>query len=338
MRDPTDLIPTIEQNDSTAAMKKMMLIAGLIFVLLSSGVVAQSQMRKPISERGLLESMRIGGLTTGELVREVQQRGVDFLLTMDIEARLRRAGAAPELIRALRANRRTENAPVVGSTTITPKNTPPPNEPPRVPLGLVVQDLTPSLTATLGMTDARGVLVSTVEKESLADKAGVERRDVIAAVNDAPIKDTDNLRRQIARLRPNEAMTLTILRDGSTRKLSIGGVSSEPLKSQGSAGVSERGTTGKGRLGLKVEPLTPELIARLRLTSSKGLVVTDVDASGPAATAGIKTGDVIEEVNGQTVHNLADVETALGKTNTGRARLRVKREGKSQNIDLQPRR
>ncbi|MBA3715738.1 MAG: hypothetical protein H0W76_25375, partial [Pyrinomonadaceae bacterium] len=113
--------------------KRTVLVAGLVSLLLFSGVVAQT--RKPITKNGLLEAIRIGGLTTSELVREVQQRGVDFELTDDIQAELRRVGAAPEVVRAVNSNRR------VGKPSVKPANVVP-NEAPRINLGLIVQDMT----------------------------------------------------------------------------------------------------------------------------------------------------------------------------------------------------
>ncbi|MEJ7708965.1 MAG: PDZ domain-containing protein [Pyrinomonadaceae bacterium] len=86
-----------------------------------------------------------------------------------------------------------------------------------------------------------------------------------------------------------------------------------------------------------MEPITPETTARFSLSNAKGLVVMDVDSSGPASAAGIKVGDLIEEINGLPVRALADVGTALAKTNSGRANMRIKRGGKSLSIDLQPR-
>lgn len=306
---------------------RAIVVAGLISLLLFSGISAQT--KKPISKKGLLEALRIGGLTTGELMLEVQQRGVDFALTREIEAELRGAGAESELIRAVASNRRSMNAPVRAANAVA-------NEIPHLALGLVVQDLTPALAATVSTTNTRGVFVSTVAKGSPAEKAGVERRDIITALNNSPINNTEGLRRQVARLRTGEAISFTVLRNGSVQKLKIGDASASENKRQ-SAGTNDRGVSGKGRLGLSVVPLTPEIAARFRLSNVKGLVVTGVDASGPAATAGIKIGDVIEEFNGQAIRIVADVETALAKTNSGRVRLRINRAGKSLGIDLQPR-
>lgn len=180
-------------------------VAGLICLLLFGGVVAQTP--KPISKDGLLEALRIGGLTTAELVREVQRRGVEFKLNRSVEEELRKAGAAPELIRAIGANYRKENEPVRGTNTGAPS------------LGLIVQDVTPQIAGAMALPNSRGVFVSTVNKDGIGDKAGVERRDVIIALNDVPVDDAAGLRRQLARLQEGNTLSLTVLRNGSTRKL-----------------------------------------------------------------------------------------------------------------------
>lgn len=64
--------------------------------------------KRPIRKRGLIEALRINGLSTAELVREIERRGVDFLLTDQDEADLIAAGATPEIIAAVRANYRGE--------------------------------------------------------------------------------------------------------------------------------------------------------------------------------------------------------------------------------------
>jgi hypothetical protein len=319
---------------------RAMLLAVFISTLSLPGLATQAQVKKPISETGLVEALRIGGLTVSELVREVQQRGVNFKLTGEIEMKLRRAGATAALIRAVGANYRVQTAPVnpERGAAVPPAKpaAPPPVETPRVALGLVVQDLSPSLAAMLGLGEARGVLVSAVGRGGLAAAAGAERRDVITALNNAPVKDIDGLRRGLARLRPDETISLNIIRDGAPRKLIVG-ESPAPRNNQPAAGVvvAERVPGVNEKLGLKAEPPTQELAARYGLSKVKGLVVTHVAASGLAWAGGVKGGDVLEEINGVSLRAVEDIERALAKTKEGRVRLRVKREGKSFNLDLQ---
>jgi S1-C subfamily serine protease len=79
-------------------------------------------------------------------------------------------------------------------------------------------------------------------------------------------------------------------------------------RTPGSGGETQPG----GRLGIVVEPLTPQTAERYGLRGqTQGVIVTDVDPDGPAAEAGIRPGDVIREVNRQPVRNTADLESAV---------------------------
>jgi serine protease Do len=213
--------------------------------------------------------------------------------------------------------------------------------PPPIQIGAVVQDLTPTSAAALGLAP-RGVLVSTVEPDTLAQRAGLERRDVVTAINDDAVGDTNELRSRLAQLarQHTSVFTLTVVRDGSTIKLSTSGVApaakTETTVHATEAGGFELKATG-GRLGLRAAPATPELSARFKLTNVKGLIVILAEANAPAGAAGIKPGDVIEKINGKDVRTQEDAEKALSKTESGRVRLRVRRGDDSFNVDLLPR-
>lgn len=101
----------------------------LLALALLSTVPASTQKAKPISKKGLLESIQINGLSTKELVIRIEQRGVNFELSPDDEAEFRRAGARPEIISAIRANYRPAATTTTTATarppaaTNTPSNT-----------------------------------------------------------------------------------------------------------------------------------------------------------------------------------------------------------------------
>ncbi|MBV9957326.1 MAG: Do family serine endopeptidase, partial [Acidobacteria bacterium] len=78
-------------------------------------------------------------------------------------------------------------------------------------LGVVVQAVTSDLAASLGMSEAKGVIVSSVQQGSGADKAGLRQGDVIIALNDAPINDSNELRNKVASTQPGTEVKLTIM-------------------------------------------------------------------------------------------------------------------------------
>jgi len=160
-------------------------------------------------------------------------------------------------------------------------------------LGVIVQPLTSDLASTLGLADVRGALVSQVNAGGAAEKAGIRRGDVITAVNGAPVNNGNSLRNQIARMQPGSEVTLTITRDGREQQVKAALAELKADKGIGEE-VGENEGKSKGKFGLSVEPLTPELADQLALKSdTRGLAVMGVDPLGPAADAGIQGGDVI---------------------------------------------
>ncbi|HJQ34911.1 MAG TPA: DegQ family serine endoprotease [Pyrinomonadaceae bacterium] len=181
-------------------------------------------------------------------------------------------------------------------------------------LGVVVQAVTEDIAQGLGLKEARGVVVSSVQKGSAADKAGVKQGDVITAFNGNAVNDANELRNLVAATQPGTDAQVTILRDGREQQL---GVTLGELSAQAGAGRDDEegggGGQGEGgKLGVGVTPLTPELATRLRLPADKeGLVVTEVDPSGPAADAGLQQGDLIEQANRQPVKSVEDLRAAI---------------------------
>ena len=204
-------------------------------------------------------------------------------------------------------------------------------------IGVTIQPVTSDLASSLGLSDARGALVSSVQAGSPAERAGIRRGDVIVAFNGSPVTDSNSLRNQVARTQPGTDVTLTISRDNREQQLrvSLGELPAERMtaSSEGSSGESDT-----GKLGIRVEPLTPALADRLNLRGgAQGLVVTDVDPVGPAADAGIRENDVIEEVNRQPVRSVADLQSAIQRSGSKPSLLLINRGGNSHFLTVRPR-
>src|SRR5437588_12905341 len=99
------------QSRLVAALSLAALLAAAALLLFPAAAWAQAS--KPISREGLVKAVRINGLSTAELIQQIQSRGVSFQMTPDAEQELRNAGARPEVIEAARANYRA--APVVNA-------------------------------------------------------------------------------------------------------------------------------------------------------------------------------------------------------------------------------
>ena len=185
-------------------------------------------------------------------------------------------------------------------------------------LGVFVQQVTEEIAQSLGLKEARGVIVGSVQKGGAAEKAGVRQGDVITAINGTPVGDANELRNLVAATQPGTDVTLDILRDGREQqvKVTLGELvasASGPGREEGGGGEGGGAEQGDGgKLGVTVTPLTPEVAARLRLPEDRqGLVVTGVEQGGPADEAGLREGDLIEQANRQPVKTVEELRAAI---------------------------
>jgi Do/DeqQ family serine protease len=192
-------------------------------------------------------------------------------------------------------------------------------------LGVTIQGVTGDLAAGLGLDGARGALVSDVTPDSAAAKAGLKRGDVIVGYQGRTVTDTNALRNEIAGTRPGTTVKLSVLRDGRTQEMTA---SLDELAAARDDGNASGSAATRGTFGMTVQPVSPELARQLDLPrTAQGLVITDVDPSGAAAAAGLREGDLVEQVNGRAVTTGAELKAALDAATTRPAVLLVNRQG-----------
>lgn len=174
-------------------------------------------------------------------------------------------------------------------------------------IGVAVQSLTPAMAEQFKLKNADGALVSEVTPGSPAEKAGIKAGDVITDFNGKPVKDSRTLRLAVAAVAPGATANISVNRNGKTEKLTIT-VGNQPgesvATSQGGLGKNEDTGTLNG-VGVA------DLDARTRRAfgipnSVTGAVITDVDPESAAAAAGLRPGDVIQEINREPVTNADD--------------------------------
>ena len=207
-------------------------------------------------------------------------------------------------------------------------------------LGVVVQQVTQDIAAGLGLKEARGVIVSSVVPGSPAERAGLRRGDIILALNGEAVSDGNVLRNRVASTAPGTEVTLTIRREGKEEQLRATLGEHAVAEGAGEAGADDTGGRSEGaRLGVAVTPLTPELAARLNLEGgAQGVVVTRVDPAGPAADAGLREGDLLEEANGREVRSVEDLRAAVEQSIERPLLLLVNRGGQATFVTVRPRR
>jgi len=207
-------------------------------------------------------------------------------------------------------------------------------------LGIVVQKVSTDIAASLGMKDAKGVIISQIQPGSAAERGGLKQGDVITALNGVAIDSTNTFRNQVAATAPGSDVKLTILRDGREQQLNVTLGEFRAEADGGDEQGTDKGTGDQetGKLGIGVEPLTPEVASQLRLPpTTQGLVVSEVDATGPAAEAGIQQGDVIEKVNQRVVRSVADLKSALDQSRSRPALMLINRRGTTIFVTVNPR-
>ncbi|HYX41545.1 MAG TPA: DegQ family serine endoprotease, partial [Pyrinomonadaceae bacterium] len=203
-------------------------------------------------------------------------------------------------------------------------------------LGVGVQTVTSDIAQTLDMKNVQGVIVSSVVPGSAGERAGLKQGDVITALNGQPVNDSNSLRNRVASAPPGSDVTLNIVRDGREQqvKATLGEFKPPtPRDEEAAAGDGAGNSNGmsNGKLGLRVEPLTPDIAQQLGLPANRqGVVVADVDPTGPAADAGLERGDVIEQVNRVPVHATADVTSAVARSGARPVLLLVTRVSRGQ--------
>jgi len=208
-------------------------------------------------------------------------------------------------------------------------------------LGINIQNISPDIAESLGLNGTSGVLISGVKPAGAADKAGLKVKDVITAINGEKIEDPNSLRVKVASSAPGTQITVTILRDGKSQDIqatldefNLGPDGTDNGKKNDNGTDDSPGEGGK--LGVTLEPVTPQIAKQLGLDGTNGVVVSDVDPNGPAAEAGIARGDVILEVNNKPVTGTADVKAALDAGKDKPVLLFISRRGQTSFLTVRP--
>jgi serine protease Do len=172
-------------------------------------------------------------------------------------------------------------------------------------LGVTIQEVTAPLAENFGLAKPEGALVSSMQKDSAAAKAGLEPGDVILKFDGKAITRSSELPPLVAALKPGSKVTIEVWREGKAKELTATVGAFEDKTAQ----LSAKELAGKGKLGVAVRPLSPEEKKAQELAG--GVVVEDV--AGAAAKAGVRPGDVIVSVNNVPVKNPEQLRELIGK-------------------------
>ena len=177
-------------------------------------------------------------------------------------------------------------------------------------LGITIQDLKGDLAEYYGVTGKSGALVTEVVPGDPADKAGIQPKDVITKVNGQKIATSRDLTNLAAMLGVGDTADVTILRDGKEKTLQVK-IGKRPL-TMAAASQNQR-PQKSGEFGFEVAELTPAIAQRFNIKENSGVIVVGVAPDSKAATAGVKKGDLIIEVNRASVETVKDFKNLIDK-------------------------
>jgi serine protease Do len=179
----------------------------------------------------------------------------------------------------------------------------------RAYMGAYIQGVSPELAKAFGEAAPRGALVGDVEPGSPAQKSGLEKGDIVVALDGKPITDSNQLRMSISMMAPGTTANLKVWRNCSEHDIAVK-LGELPAENERASAAPEN---PQGALeGVTVENVTDQTAQQLGLPErTKGVVVTDISPSSPVADSGLQRGDVIQEVNHQSVTDVAGFERAI---------------------------
>jgi len=181
-------------------------------------------------------------------------------------------------------------------------------------LGVYIQDITPELAEALNLKTSKGAVIAQIVKNSPAEKAGIRPGDVVISVNGKTIKDGAQLRNEIGIQSLNSKLTLDFIRKGKKRRITV--ELEMPPKT-----VADAGNLSKFLAGVQLGSISSQHPLKRHV---RGVEVLSITLNSPAASVGLRKGDIIVSVNQRAVENIEDVRAAA-KTHTKGILLNIRR-------------
>ena len=242
-------------------------------------------------------------------------------------------------------------------------------------LGVRLEDVDKDDVSRLKLSEEKGALVKSVEEGSPAEKAGIKAGDVIVRYHGESVLGATQLARLVRETPPGRTVPVELVRDGAVQKLTatVGGEGQGGWRLDGDLGEFDipvpdvptpplapllptmpRGfdrwdkrallddhlmwfSRGPAKLGIEYQEVSGQLAKYFKLAEDSGVLVTNVDADGPAGKAGLKAGDVILQFDGRSIRDGDDLQRAVHKAEGGReVGVTVLRDGRSLDLKVTP--
>lgn len=199
-------------------------------------------------------------------------------------------------------------------------------------LGVLIQEVDRDLAESFGLDKPMGALVAQVQSGSPAAEAGLQPGDVIIAFNGREIQRSAQLPKWVGALKAGTEAEMTVVRDGDekTLEVTVGELPDNPQA--GMAGQPDQDQGESDKLGLEVRAASAAELARVK--ADHGVVITGVQ-DGPAARAGLSSGDLLVSLNGKPVDSLdAYREIAADLPDEGTVPALVNRDGNARFVAI----
>ncbi len=181
-----------------------------------------------------------------------------------------------------------------------------------------MQPVTEELANHYSLKTLDGAVILDIKSDSPADKAGLKAMDIITEFDNKLVKSTSELQKLVIQSEVNKTVKVKVLRNGQTKTLkltleqmpqSFGLSESEIAELPSKKSINEIDA-----LGVSVKTFTPEMASKMRTEHREGVVITSVKAGTKADNSGLKTGDIVLQVNGEEVKTDSEFEKAISNT------------------------
>jgi len=206
-------------------------------------------------------------------------------------------------------------------------------------LGVSIQDVTPDLAKQFSLPEARGALITDVLENSPSAKAGLQQGDVIVSYDGKPVENPGSLRNHVAQTSVGKKVKVGVIRDKKEKEFEVT-IAEQPKEMSSKGGEESAGSdeVSTALAGIEVRDLTPNLAQRYGISKSlKGVLITRIEPGSTAADTGLREGDLVVEMNRQSVRSVKDYNRLASKVgNQDTVLLLVDRQGRNTYFALKP--
>ena len=184
-------------------------------------------------------------------------------------------------------------------------------------LGVKIENVDDDKAASLGLSEPKGALINDITSGGPAASSALKAGDVVVSVNGARIENSRDLARKVAELAPGTTADLEVMRFGKTERIPVK-LGTFPSSMEVATAKPDQpakpASTELSQLGLSLSavPASSRPAAK-DAKDGPGVLITEVEKDSDAATKGLKSGDIILDVQGQPVASPADVEAGVNR-------------------------